>query len=401
MGLFLLILAAPAAAETMEEEAARVSEATELEGRARFAGAADVLGPLVDRYPQDYALQMRVAWDLYRAERFASALPHYEAAADLSGGTPDSHLGLGWTLLSLGRCRDARTHWEAALDGPGDHPLALEGQAICENRIGSRVAVEVGGVGHLYRRHPSLLSGFGGFTSLDAVVEGVFLVGATYRLVALESVNESTGPGPGPGGTTRGTSFASQHEVHGRVGMRWASGDVRLAYGYVSSDVPQLFTPMHAVGALLRLRPFGELVFEASAALATGSQVLRFAPSWWLPVTDWLLLRPGGAVQAVIDGGVYGAGELTVLVHGEVGSLWVGGRGGAQYHAVFFEQPTIYNIEDTIREGAWLGGTVRLGGGFSVRVDYEMQRRLVPMTDGSEQEAWAHFGVLRLRWEST
>ena len=47
----MLYLAAPAAAaaaaETIEEEAQRVAEATELEDHARFSDAADVLAPLV------------------------------------------------------------------------------------------------------------------------------------------------------------------------------------------------------------------------------------------------------------------------------------------------------------------------------------------------------------------
>jgi hypothetical protein len=303
----------------------------------------------------------------------------------------------------LGRCGDAAPHWSALLEETPDHGLALEGRRICDLEAGTRVAFELGVVGHAYTGHAFLRRAVGGFASGAAVLEGLVVLGATYRVTAFESEGGSTAPGPGPGPMpmATGTSVAWQSDLYLTAGLRSRDVEVTLHYAFVSSDVPDLVELVHAAGAIARLRPFGEIVVEASYAFGSETHTFRVAPSWWLPLTEWLSLRPGGAAQWTADGDRYGAGELTALVHGDLGALWLGGRVGVQYRPVFLEQSSVYNIDDRIREGAWIGGSLRIDGGLSLRLDYELQRRLAPPLDESGWEAWAHFGVVRLRWEST
>ncbi|MCA9665557.1 MAG: tetratricopeptide repeat protein, partial [Myxococcales bacterium] len=94
VAIVALLAASSARAETVDAYDLALRRATKLAKGGDSAAAAAALAAIEPRYPQDYMLQLSLAWHYLRAGELDDAERHYRRAAKLSGGSPDARRGL-------------------------------------------------------------------------------------------------------------------------------------------------------------------------------------------------------------------------------------------------------------------------------------------------------------------
>jgi len=107
-----------------------------LEADDRFAESVSLLQRGHRAFPQDLGLIQALGLGLFRLQRFAEALPHFEAMTAAQPGFAQAHAARGAVLEQLGREADAEAAYRRALELQGDNLLAMAGLAGLSARAG-------------------------------------------------------------------------------------------------------------------------------------------------------------------------------------------------------------------------------------------------------------------------
>ncbi|MBS0332948.1 MAG: tetratricopeptide repeat protein [Proteobacteria bacterium] len=107
-----------------------------LEADDRFAESLAVLQRGHRAFPQDLGLIQALGLGLFRLQRFAEALPHFDAMTAAQPGFAQAHAARGAVLDALGHGADAEAAYRRALELQGDNLLALAGLAGAASRAG-------------------------------------------------------------------------------------------------------------------------------------------------------------------------------------------------------------------------------------------------------------------------
>jgi len=376
---FALLASVPVGAQAQQLEPERRTPVVEpelLELRA-----------LVERYPQDYALVLELAWLEFQAGRYAEAERRYRAASALSRGSRDARLGLGWALAYLGRCDEARVELEAAnaLD-PSDR-RAREGLEACGagGWLAPPPAIawypSLSLTGHVYAGAAERDLGVGPAAGLTAVLSDHALLGAFYRLTDLP-VRLSGGQGSGGRRT-----HLLQHELWFGAGFTTAPVGFVARYGAILDRTGYSGTS-HALGGSLRWSFGWDAYAEGGlslydASLLTGAAVVgSTAVGLRVPLGRYVAVRPGLRL-GFVDGETYGAFVATAGVDAGEVELYLGGTLGRERLPVHWSIPVVYNLPERLGEGLMAGAGLELGERWRATADYQL-RRLIDDVDGAE-----------------
>jgi tetratricopeptide (TPR) repeat protein len=356
VGLVALASAAGGRAQSDYAEAWEVASALEREERYEEAVAA--LAPLLERYPQDYALSLQLGWLAFRAEEYGAAERHYRQAVALSGGSREAQLGLGWTLLRRGEAGAARGVFRALLEAHGEEASALEGLALAERAVGGGWDTWVGGFYHAYGGHPDVTRGWTVALGVRGLALDHLLVAAAYRYSRyVYETREAQGRGGGGNRAPERRVESDAHEVYVAAGAVFAAAGAALHYARLSLAEGDA---VDVLGLTARYSPWGDLLLEASVALFPDAEVVRLAPGWSLPVLAWLRVEPAASMQ--LEGGAgRWMGSLTLTVHGGPGAVRLGGKWGEEERLIALRAPAAYVLRGVTRFGGWLGGELALG----------------------------------------
>jgi hypothetical protein len=346
------------------------ARAAVLEDEQRYAEAAARLGELTSEYPQDYPLRLQIAWLWFLAKDWSRAERAYRAALDLSPDAADARAGLAWSWLKLGLTREAARAFEAIVADHPEHLAAQQGLAAAEAAGGVRWWPSAG-LAVLYDDgHPFRGQGISAVVGLGGRVADHWLLGASYRYGHFQ------GDGSQPFSTRWRQGFA-QHEAYGALGWASHTWGVLLQGAWVGDGSAYMGNAM-ASGLSARWSPWGDLGLSANATVYNDMTVWRIAPSWRLPVLDWLDLTPAMAWQAAGGEQLFN-GSLTAALRGDGWRLWLGGKLGDELRPSYLHEPSIWNLPERIRWGAWLGAGVELGGVFW-SLHYEAAHLVTPVS---------------------
>lgn len=426
-------VATPASSESVGSEPASSEPASyeelwqrvrEDEAAGRYARAARRVERAHEQWPQDYWLVLHAGWMRLQAGHYTRARRHYEHAAEMSSGSVEARLGLSSALLYAGR-REAALEVLRAL--AREHPQDPRVAAALETaRARPRIVVSphAAFIVHLYDDHPTLRQGLGatGGVSLRVVEHLAFSAAYGYaRIGRSESATVSRGAGPGGGGGGSGGSGGGggsgdmdgegmmmmgdtglegdaspidQHQLHASAGVVYPIAGALLQYGHLRGDQT---AAVHVVGTSLRHSPWGDLVLDANLSVSEDAPLLQIVPSWRMPVSDHVWLRPALSLQ-VQESQVPLAGLLSVGLHGKPGEIWAGGMGGRRRRPADLSLPAIFNFNGDVRWGAWLAGALALPHRLALGLGYEVYGVDVPL-EGSQSRA--HYVSVGLRWRSS
>ena len=396
----LLLAIEPASADPVAlDEAALWAEAGALEQQGAYEAAAQVFAPLADAYPQDYAIQLQAAWLAFSAGDYARAETGYARAIELSQGAAEARSGLAWTHLRQAKPSRARREFEALL---AEHPGLASAEAGLDELRQRRFIISpiAHGIGHIYAGHPTLDWAIGTSVSLPMVIAEHVLVIPSYRFAHFlpRDVSQGMGMMAGQGGNTQSVPAFDQHEAHLGVGVTWPRVGALAQYAYLN-DGSQAHDHAHVVGLSLRYSPWGDGILDVSAAGFRSGWIGRLAPAWRMPVTRWLNLQPGFALQ-LVGREVLPSGFGSLVFHGRTGALVLGGKGGLEERPVYLETPAIFAFAGRITWGAWIAGSLRLGKGVDLRASYETHHLRAPDGAGGIAPTQVHYIALGLRWTS-
>ncbi|MBS0363454.1 MAG: tetratricopeptide repeat protein [Proteobacteria bacterium] len=107
-----------------------------LEADDRFAESVSLLQRGHRAFPQDLGLIQALGLGLFRLQRFAEALPQFDALIAAQPGLGHAHAARGAVLEQLDREADAEAAYRRALELQGDNLLALAGIATLTARSG-------------------------------------------------------------------------------------------------------------------------------------------------------------------------------------------------------------------------------------------------------------------------
>lgn len=343
----------------------------EQEQRGDFMGAARTLRPWAERYEQDYALQLQVAWMYFQGGAYAEALPFYERADGLAAELGLARLGTAWTLLKLGEHERAAPLFEEVLahheDASARQGLTLAhaaGRGEPSAGVQHQVVWATGSpIVQSFTEHPEKISGAGVRVGAGlSGTEGLQLSGLiAYTLYQGYDVDNTMGMGPGSDtGQARGRGGVggdfSSSELYLHAGWsqeRWALhahlGGTQLGAGTSVVDYGG------AAGATLRLSWLSHLYLGASKLRVSKVDSTQANAAWAFALGDWGQVVPSGKVMWVPGRDTLAMGGVLVAVTSGKISLWGSARFGRGYHMVDFALPLLWNQEDDVLGGAAAG----------------------------------------------
>jgi hypothetical protein len=331
---------------------------TALIGR-RFEDAMRVLQSALRKYPDDYALTLKLAWVQLQWGHYADAERTYQAASELSDGSLDARVGLGWALILQERCKAGIEVLNGVLSEDPDED-ASRGIRLCAER--ERVHGTVWGSwgGSLYRRHPWLDAGEAGFLAFTLRPTRKFEIGAAYRVSRLIASDERI-----PGLT--------QHEAYVEAGFIGKHLDV-LGQGALIWGGDAIVGGSRHVGSTLRIKSWSDYLSEVSVDVS-GS----FYRDLWvigLATTATLTLGPlsltgGVAAQQFEHARMISVSLTPSLVFGDV-SFWIGGKYGPEYRAAYLSQFAVFNAADSSQWSVLSGVRIRTSEHWSVFLSYAL-----------------------------
>jgi hypothetical protein len=301
----------PARADDYDDAMARVDareRAGDLDGAA---GELEfVLG--LGLYPQDYAVPLRLGAIHLRRGKWADAERAYRLALSRSPGAIDAGAGLAVSLARQGRCDEASLLFSQVLAAAPDHPVRAEATAPCQEPKRLWVTSALGADALAYRGGDRKAA-FGGTARVDVEHASGFFGGGTYRLLEFLGRPKSA------------LSAWAQNEGHLRVG--WASKPFGVALRYaVLGDGSDYVGTSHHGGIDLRWSPWGDIGLASSVSSYSDLTVLRFEPSWKIPIAWGLSLRPAMSIQWTQPYTYVGASGTAWFERGPV-ALWAGAKG--------------------------------------------------------------------------
>ncbi len=379
-----------------------------LEADERWEEAAELLGTLIDAYPDDYALFLRLGQLRYRSGHYAQAAEYYRRAAEISGGSLESRLGLAWSLLESGRAEQAALLFREIVADFPESDLAREGLARAEGGAGSRPFEVAGSFSWIsHSNHPYRESGWGFAGRVDGLVAETFPLGATVRFLRFEQKpfdagdSGSSGPGQGQGsgssgGRSGGGSDWNQQEIHVRGGISKLAYTLLGHFSWIRDD-GEFDDDLFALGVSLRAGAAWPLWVEASAAFYPDGEVYRVSPAWRIPLRRGLYVQPGVALQVTADDDVEGSGFLELIGEGEEAGFKLGGKLGRESRPTYLSIPIVMNLRDEITWGVWTEASLRLGAKGRLGVGYALSRLRIEAEQGT-QHSEMHVVSVTLAW---
>jgi hypothetical protein len=337
-----LLLAGPALGQ--DPYGAAFAKAGILEQQGHPGEAAALLEPLVEAYPQDFALFLRLGWLHFSAAEYLEALPHYETAAALVPDSVEARLGIAWTQVRLGRCGKARPHFLKAQSLAPKSASAQEGLALCGPPASFHPSLL--GTYHSYTTHPFKKSAYSGTISLPTVLLDLLVLAPTYRYTQFK-----TRPQPGLGASRGGSSFA-QHEGYLAAGLKFRAVTVLGHYALVHDGSLDQYARVAGLSAA-GVPGFGHYYLEASLGQHQDTNALRLAARYTIPLSSRFFLVPALAGQSVNDETFYSLGGSLQVQATRALALVLGGKWGEERLPAYLDQPSVYNIPERILWGAW------------------------------------------------
>jgi hypothetical protein len=217
--------------------------------------------------------------------------------------------------------------------------------------------------GHAYKS-----SATGGSASLDLPL-GDWTVGATGRYLSLSTRDEDVVP-----------AFA-QREGYLRVGVgnRTVGGTMVLAALHDGSGA--LGSSYHA-GVALRWSPAGDFVLAATVSAYSDETVYRLSPSYRIPLGYGVSLVPALALERA-ENGTYGSLALSLAWDGTSGGFFLGGKVGEEVRPAYLTDSVVYDVEEHVGAGLYVGGRISLGSHVSLRATYSFDHLLATPASGS------------------
>lgn len=399
LALTLSLTLAPASAFAQSDYDDAMAAAAQREGAGHPREAAATLDPLHARYPQDYALALRLGWLWFQAGEAATARRRYEVALSLSDGSSrDARLGLAWSLLRTGDTTAAQTVFEALVAGDGSDAAAREGLAAARAAYVPRLRVWAGlWVGaQLWAAHPTRTWSLSVTPTVAAQLWGWGIVALTYRAVGYSTTQTFTPPRPPPGAppppqgiaTQTRTRTATQQEFYAAAGVARRTWALRAHLGYVW-DADNTMAPAWVFGASGRVTLRGELAAEVGATAFSDYTVTRALAQWGAALGRGFTLGP-------ILAGQYGNGAWG----GSIGALagWsrdgyavnFSARYGDERRPTSLTEALAWASDDRVRIAATLGAILPLGGGLSLALRYDALALQTTASTGGI-DASAHF----------
>lgn len=376
--------------------------ATELERAYRPKDAARVLAAIKEKYPQDYDLQLRLARLSFQTARYDVATRHYRHALSLSPRSRDARLGLAWTLLRSGQHGPARRAFLAVLARWPETATARKGLALTRPEQRAPVVTLAPSstvTTHFYQGHPAKAVAVGSSASLAARILGRWRLGVSYELTHFWIKDKLQ--------SLYGDGF-DEHGLFLAGGLALARWGVSGHYAYVH-DGSDTFDYTHLLGLSVRYSAaFGDLGLELSASLYPDMTVHRIAPSWRVPLLDWLSLSATVGVQhAAADQLHPQLGDrsdtlfntsLTITAAGRPGRLWAGGKVGDEVRPVYLGLSTVDNSLDRVCHGVWAGGELAVGAGWSILAAYSLAWLETPVNPLLTYESKLHLVTIGAAW---
>src|SRR4029077_163048 len=97
----------PTARTPADPYASAMARADQAETSGDLSAAVTALTPILDSYPQDYALPLRLGWLSLHMEQPAQAERFFRIAAARAPAAPEPRAGLASVLVLEGSCSDA------------------------------------------------------------------------------------------------------------------------------------------------------------------------------------------------------------------------------------------------------------------------------------------------------
>jgi len=386
IGMFgMTAMAAPA--PTYE---AVMAEAASLTAAGRPLAAARRLEALRSEHPQDFAAASAAGWAWHAGMAWERAEAAFEDADALSGGG------------------------------------ASEGLAAVAAARAPRVSARPTGAASFFTDHPEWTHGYAGGASLDATLEGRALIGGQARAGALEgtggrapwleghagvgatwlrwgvmahaaalgglTVSESPGDASGDAPGAAGAR-TSGNGGNGSAGSDGGNGNGN-GNGNAQRGPPEPVDSALAGGGSARWSPWGDVYLEGGAVRWKEGAAWRGVAAWTSPAAGPLTLRPGGALQAGVDGAgwsTFGAARLS----GEAGALEIGGRYGDEERPVALGARSIHPLPGRVLGGGWAWARLEATEALGIELGWEWLRSSV---DGERTDL--HVAAVSATWSA-
>jgi tetratricopeptide (TPR) repeat protein len=331
----------------------------------KFEAAVRTIRSALHKYPNDYALTLKLAWVQFQSERYADAEQSYRVASDLSDGSLDARVGLGWALIQQERCVEGIKVLKRVLEEEPDEN-ADRGLLACAERARLHGTIWGALAGSLYQEHPWLHLAGSGFLGLSLRPSQSIAVGGAYRFSELIPTD------------TRIPSF-TQHEIYVEGGYIGKHVDLLGQAALVWGGDAVVGGSRHA-GTSLRLKHLNnyvsEILVEATGSFYGDLWVISLAPSSTLMLGP-LSFTAGISAQQFVHETLLAASLTTALTVGDV-SLWVGGKYGPEYRAAYLSQFAVFNAQERSIWSASAGARVRTSAHWSLFANYSLLRLQSP-----------------------
>lgn len=351
-----------AMAQSDYDEALADAARHEQQGHPREAAAS--LEPAAARYPQDYALALRLGWLWLQAGDPTAAQRRYAQALSLSADTSlDACEGL--SLAHTAQPRPLRL-WAS---------LWLGAQAWAE--------------------HPTRAWSASATASVTAQALDWPVLGVTYRAVAYATTQQRTvqpppprpGLPPPPPFAQSTTATNAQQEVHFMAGVARRTWAARAHVGYLW-DAANPYAPATVFGVSGRLALRGDLSAELSDTVFADGAYVRAVAAWAADLGRGWSLGPVASLQlGGFTGGSFGA--LASFTRGGY-AVSAGARYGDERRPTALAEALTFATDDRVRATLTLSGLVPLGGPLSLALRYDGLLLSASQSDGSV-DASAHF----------
>jgi hypothetical protein len=325
----------------------------------KFEDAERLIRTTLRKYPNDYALTLKLAWVELQWEHYSDAEHAYRTASFLSDGSLDARVGLGWTLIQQERCRAGIEIMQSVLAEEPDEN-ATRGIWTCAER--ERLHGTIWGAlsGSLYQNHPWLDAAEAGFLAFSLRPTRTFEIGSGYRVSRLIASDVRI-----PGFT--------QHEVYVNTGIIGKHVDL-LGQGALIWGGDAVVGGSRHVGTTLRLKfsneVLREVVVDATGSFYRDLWVISLAPSTTI---TWghLSLTAGVSAQQFEHDTLVSASLTPALTFGDF-SFWIGGKYGPEYRAAYLSQLAVFNAADRSLWAALAGARIRTSAQWSLFVSYAL-----------------------------
>lgn len=388
VGMFVL-LTGGSGALAQDAYSDGLAESYQLETAGRFADAVEILAPLIESYPQDFQLVLRLGWLHFKAGEYAEAVEIYQAALDLNPGSSEARLGRGWAHYYLGEKDASYADFTAVLTLEPDSNSAKQGVRLAEPASHLRPALMA--TYHGYSGHPMKRWALGSSISFPALVRDKLVLSGAYRYTWF-----ATRDGNGLQSAWDDETGFSQHEAHVALGYVRPLWGLAVQYALAYDDIGYSDTA-HVVGLSGRVSPLGDILVSTNVSFYGDITVFRGATGWAYSPVKWFSVHPGIAYQWA-DGENLVTGYLSLkFMTGPVTWL-LGGKYGDEVRPAYLEQNVVYSTADRLLYGAHGGLSVALGKEVYLHALYEYVR-LETQGQADAMNANLHLGTLGVSFQ--